>query len=253
VPANLKHYKGIVDVIKLEGRALPTPAIIGLLRHYCMDTGSARYPENCLLTELPFYHPYRQGWEPEGVFERVKECGGDCVECGYCHETWKKAYGFTEATEEYVKGYSAYARKNYREAYESFSSYITGGGTADGKIHYLMGICLKKVGEYGAALVELNKAAKANPHEWSVYNLLGSVYRETGEYESAEKMMKEAIRLSPYEWSNYNLLGNMYMTLGRPAEAVKMLEKALYLGPEPGYSEKIKENISSITKKCLPA
>jgi collagenase-like PrtC family protease len=74
VPANLSFYeeKGLVDIVKIQGRQAPTDYIAALVEHYL--TSSRRYD--------PFDD--REGYaleEPEGVFDTVSRCARNCHEC----------------------------------------------------------------------------------------------------------------------------------------------------------------------------
>lgn len=72
VPGVLKHYKGLVDHIKLQGRSYKTEIIMMMLDHYINNTES--------------YHtdPDKTFEKPEEVFQMVSKCNRDCDACDWC-------------------------------------------------------------------------------------------------------------------------------------------------------------------------
>jgi collagenase-like PrtC family protease len=78
VPANLAYYekRGLVDIVKIQGRQASSDYIAALARHY--------------LTDSRVYDPFdlEEGHgleEPEGVFETVSRCARNCHECNLEH------------------------------------------------------------------------------------------------------------------------------------------------------------------------
>ena len=74
VPANLAFYekRGLVDIVKIQGRQASSDYIAALARHY--------------LTDSRVYDPFdaaegHELEEPEGVFETVSRCARNCHEC----------------------------------------------------------------------------------------------------------------------------------------------------------------------------
>lgn len=78
VPGALKHYKGIVDFVKLQGRSYETKTIIRMLEHYINNTDS--------------FHtdPEKTFYKPEEVFLKVSNCDRDCDVCGWCRDYLEK-------------------------------------------------------------------------------------------------------------------------------------------------------------------
>lgn len=78
VPGALKHYKGIVDCVKIQGRTYSTDTIVRILDHYINDTDS-------------FYtDPDRTFHKPEEVFLKVVGCDRNCDSCGWCRDYFEK-------------------------------------------------------------------------------------------------------------------------------------------------------------------
>jgi collagenase-like PrtC family protease len=74
VPANLAFYesRGLVDIVKIQGRQAPTDYIVALAEHY--------------LTDSPVYDPFDESEtfgleEPHGVFATVSRCARNCNDC----------------------------------------------------------------------------------------------------------------------------------------------------------------------------
>ncbi|OQA90935.1 MAG: Tetratricopeptide repeat protein [Elusimicrobia bacterium ADurb.Bin231] len=247
VPANLKHYKGILDIVKLEGRSIDTSKIISQVINYSTNLNSYEYPDNAYRPlAYPFYHPYSIKQEPASVFEMVSKCKNDCDNCGYCEKIWLEYYGLTKDVYYCIDGYRKFHKKRYKEAIESFEKYLSSRNKTDGSLYYHLGLCYRYVNDVEKAIFALEKAVQLNISEWILYNFLGSLYRDKGDFPAAEKSLLEAIRLQPDEWSNYNVLGNIYSFLHQREEALKMYEKALSFNPEAGYAGRILENINRI-------
>jgi hypothetical protein len=245
VPANLKHLKGAVDIIKLEGRADRTDDVLKQVVHYATHLDSYRYTDNCVPPLFPLYHPYRLNIEPPEAFEKVSACARNCDECGYCRKLWKSYYGFPDEMELCVNGYAMFSREKYQEAIECFEKYKATGKETDWDFYYHLGMCYKAVSEYKKAIESFKEALRLKPDEWAFLNILGVTFREAGDYAAAVEILKKAIDIRPREWRNYNILGNVYMKLGERGKAVVMFENALSLNPPNDYAEKIKKSISS--------
>jgi collagenase-like PrtC family protease len=75
VPANLDYYesRGLIDLVKIQGRQAPTEYIVALAEHY--------------LSESRIYDPLDNGSganaleEPLAVFETVSRCARNCNDC----------------------------------------------------------------------------------------------------------------------------------------------------------------------------
>jgi collagenase-like PrtC family protease len=75
VPANLRFYesRGLIDLVKIQGRQAPTEYIVALAEHY--------------LSDARIYDPFDSSSEdhaleePAGVFETVTRCARNCNDC----------------------------------------------------------------------------------------------------------------------------------------------------------------------------
>ena len=103
VPANLGFYesRGLVDLVKIQGRQASADYIVALVEHYLGDART--YDPFDVATEGVLE-------EPEGVFETVSRCARNCHECnidqartkGY--ENWCHFRYSTAAAEQGLEG-----------------------------------------------------------------------------------------------------------------------------------------------------
>jgi len=73
LPGHLRHIKGLVDIIKLEGRQLPTEQIRQKVEYYLKAESLQSYAP-VLYTEPP------EAWE------KIANCERDCFRCDWCKE-----------------------------------------------------------------------------------------------------------------------------------------------------------------------
>jgi collagenase-like PrtC family protease len=75
-PYNLRHYKGIVDIIKLSGRDGPTKAIIKEMKQYIK--GESTYSKFLKMDEPPY------------IFKKITSCDRECHTCNWCENTYNE-------------------------------------------------------------------------------------------------------------------------------------------------------------------
>ena len=71
LPGHLRHLKGLVDIIKLEGRQLPTERIRQQVEYYLQGESLQSY--------APFYY-----LEPPEAWGKIAYCERDCFRCDWC-------------------------------------------------------------------------------------------------------------------------------------------------------------------------
>ncbi len=247
VPANLRYFKGIVDIVKLEGRAALTDNMINLVKQYATQIDSYEYPNKYLRTVCPmypFYVPYVMGKEPPEVFEKVSKCSTNCEECGYCYKKWKEYYNLGDGIDYFVSGYKKFRNGQYSAAAEEFNNYIKGGDNVNDKVYYYLGLCYEESGDYGKAIEFFKRAHGGKPLSYEksvketedaaaeIFCEMGSCYIKLGEYNNAVNSLLEAQKIKTGWWNVYNLMGVAYRELGKCDEAVSALKKAVELSPQ---------------------
>jgi len=230
VPANLKYYEGIVDVIKLSGRTETTENMIKQVKQYATQLDSYEYPGSCPRTVFPlypFYLPYMLGSEPPEVFEKVSKCLTNCEECGYCYKKWKEYYDLGDGIDYYISGYKKFFKGQYKEAMKEFNKYIEVDDKVNDEVYYYLGLCYKETGDYNKAIDFLKRAQGGNEIE-TAYNL-GFCYYKSGQYEEAIDNLLISLRYVKDRHSTELVtlyLGLSYFELGEFKEALKYLERA---------------------------
>ena len=97
--------------------------------------------------------------------------------------------------------------------------------------HNNLGDVYFRMGRYGEAIEEFEKARGLKPDVKTFFNL-GSAYYKVGRYEEAEAELKTAIGLKPdFADAHYNLASTL-RALGRMDEAVSELEKTVTFQPD---------------------
>ncbi|OQA90530.1 MAG: tetratricopeptide repeat protein [Elusimicrobia bacterium ADurb.Bin231] len=252
VPANLKYYKGIIDIVKLEGRAAATDMLIRQLNQYIYELDSYEYLYNRFPVLFPFYHPYKIGVEPPGIFEEVTKCDNDdCESCGKCRKMWQGYYGFGEEVYDFIKGYKAYKKADYSTAYQYFEKFIKISSAKSDKFQnaalsralFYMGVCALSSEKKAKAVEYFLASISRDNSNWDAHTMLGKIYYGEGEVWKAEEELKESIRLNEKEWSSYNVLGAVYREAGRLEEAERMLKEAIRLKEDEWSNHNILGNV----------
>ncbi len=136
----------------------------------------------------------------------------------------------------YIAFYRAYCQENlgnreaavdlYREALRRGPDPVEVAS-----IHCHLGACYREMGDYDAAILELNEAKKINPGLKEVYNLLGNCYYKLGRYVEAVQEFEQAISIDPSSAIDYANIGANLRMLGLKEAAIKWYEMALALDP----------------------
>ncbi len=229
VPANLKYYKGVIDIVKLEGRWLPTERILSAVHHYSMELDSYYY-ENIKDTNIgtfPYYHPYKIGEEPAGIFAEVVKCDNDCESCGKCQKAWEQYYGFGEKEYLCIEIYNAIGKRDYKRAVEKYEEYKGSGGVIDGHLEYAIGTSYKELKEYEKAIEHMSRSEKSRPE---IRKELGICYYHAGRYRESVIEMEGALMYEEGKEEIYKWLGMGYEALGEYDKGIRMLERALVEG-----------------------
>jgi Tfp pilus assembly protein PilF len=109
--------------------------------------------------------------------------------------------------------------------------------------HNFLGIAYFQQKNYQLSKIHFEKAIALQPSYAEAYNNLGSNYFVLQEFEKAKGMFKKAIEFSPKKASPYYSLGNLLLMMGQQEEGITYLAKGIEL--DPNFLEK---NESLITK-----
>lgn len=93
------------------------------------------------------------------------------------------------------------------------------------------------------ALVLLEKAVSAAPHDGYIVDSLGWAHYRRGHYAEAEKYLERAVELRPADPILNDHLGDAYWRVGRVREAYFQWQRALQFKPKPEDAVKIQRKI----------
>lgn len=119
------------------------------------------------------------------------------------------------------------ARKNYREAIDTYNSISPPTALILNKV----GIAYHQMGELDAARKQYEKALKLNKQYSEAINNLGTVYYGKRNYRKAISYYKKAIKLAPNSASMHSNLGTAWFARKKYKEAAASYETALLLDP----------------------
>ncbi len=113
------------------------------------------------------------------------------------------------------------------------------------RILFYIGNCLKELGQYDEAIIELEKAIGADPHDYMNHNLLGFCFFQVKKHEKAIEAFHKAIEINPDSAIDHASIGSNLRELGRLEDAIAMYTKALSLDPDLSFA---RENITKLEK-----
>ncbi|MBW1781247.1 MAG: YcaO-like family protein [Deltaproteobacteria bacterium] len=96
-------------------------------------------------------------------------------------------------------------------------------------IYSYMGVCLKDLEQYEAAIEVLEKAARYDDERTDVYNLLGFCHFKQKEHEKAIEAFKKVLELNPASAIDYANIASNYRDMGERDKAVHYYRLALEL------------------------
>jgi arylsulfatase A-like enzyme/Flp pilus assembly protein TadD len=99
----------------------------------------------------------------------------------------------------------------------------------DGQLE--LGLCYKRLGEYGRAIEQFKKVLEYNPSSTIATYNLANTYAQTGKIEEAVVGFKRTLELNPHESSAHVGLGIAYQMRGELNQAVAEYQQALELDP----------------------
>ncbi len=111
------------------------------------------------------------------------------------------------------------------------------------RILFYIGTCLKELGQYDEAIIELEKAIDADTRDYMNYNLLGFCLFQIKKHEKAIEAFQKAIEINPDSAIDYASIGSNLRELGRLEDAIAMYTKALSLDSALSFA---RENITKL-------
>ena len=114
------------------------------------------------------------------------------------------------------------------------------------RILIYMGTCHNSLGEYGDALIQLERAKEAAGPVKEIYNALGFSYFQLKDYDKAIENLSRAVEIDPYSAIDYASLGSSHREKGDINMAIAMYEKALTLDPNMTSA---RENLKKLKRK----
>ncbi len=155
--------------------------------------------------------------------------------------------GAVTAPVRFYQGVCALAQGMAESALGQFQEAFALGPAAEdlSRVFFYIGTCLKELGRYDEAIVELRKAVVADPSEYLNYNLLGFCYFQMQHYEKAIEALHQAIKVNPLSAIDYASIGSNLRELGRFEDAIAMYGMALSIDPELSFAA---ENIAKLRR-----
>jgi ribosomal protein S12 methylthiotransferase accessory factor len=98
-------------------------------------------------------------------------------------------------------------------------------------IYSYMGVCLKDLGDYAAAIDVLQKGAELDPDRTDIYNLMGFCHFKLKQHEKAIKCFHHVIRLNPSSAIDYANIASNYRDMGDTINAMAYYRIALSMDP----------------------
>ena len=113
-------------------------------------------------------------------------------------------------------------------------------------IYSYMGVCLKDMGDYTAALEVLKKGEILDRERTDIHNLMGFCYFMLKEHEAAIAAFKRVIELNPSSAIDYANIASNYRDLGDTDNAIAYYQIALSIDPSIEFA---RMNLEKLVKK----
>ena len=98
-------------------------------------------------------------------------------------------------------------------------------------VHTHIGVCLKDMGNYEAAIEALKRARDFDPNLKEIYNVLGFCYFKLNKHEQSIEQFEKAIEIDPGSAIDYANIGSNLREMGHKKEAVRLYRIALEMDP----------------------
>ncbi|NNG01662.1 MAG: tetratricopeptide repeat protein [Desulfobacteraceae bacterium] len=133
----------------------------------------------------------------------------------------------------FYQGMCRISLHQYEKALDDFNRAIDDNPTPEDipSIYSYMGVCLKEMGKYPAALGVLEKGEAFDPDRTDIHNLKGFCYFKLKQHEAAISSFKKVIALNPNSAIDYANIASNYRDLGDATQAIKYYKMALNIDP----------------------
>jgi ribosomal protein S12 methylthiotransferase accessory factor len=132
------------------------------------------------------------------------------------------------------------ATNELSKALRNFEQALALGPKAEdiASIHSYMGVCLKDLGQYRAAITVLEKGAAYDDERTDIHNLMGFCHFKLKEHERAIECFQKVLRLDPSSAIDYANIASNYRDMGDKERAVRYYQVALELDPTIEFARK---------------
>ena len=113
-------------------------------------------------------------------------------------------------------------------------------------VHTHIGVCLKDMGNYRAAIEALERARDFDPNLKEIYNVLGFCYFKLNKHEQSIEQFEKAIEIDPGSAIDYANIGSNLREMGHKKEAVRLYRIALEMDPTIDFA---RENLDKLEKE----
>jgi ribosomal protein S12 methylthiotransferase accessory factor len=103
-------------------------------------------------------------------------------------------------------------------------------------VHTHIGVCLKDMADYHAAIKALTRAKKFDPNLKEIYNLLGFCFFKLKEHERSIEQFEKALEIDPGSAIDYANIGSNLREMGHKKEAIRLYRMALEMDPNIGFA-----------------
>jgi ribosomal protein S12 methylthiotransferase accessory factor len=110
-------------------------------------------------------------------------------------------------------------------------------------VHTHIGVCLKDMGDYRAAIEALERARDFDPDLKEIYNVLGFCYFKLKNHEQSIEQFEKAIEIDPGSAIDYANIGSNLREMGHKKEAVRLYRIALEMDPTIDFA---RENLAKL-------
>lgn len=110
-------------------------------------------------------------------------------------------------------------------------------------IYSYMGVCLKDMEQYDAALDVLSKGEQLDPERTDIYNLMGFCYFKQKKHEEAIACFEKVLALDPSSAIDYANIASNYRDMGKTDKAIHYYKVALELDPSIQFA---RDNLSKL-------